>query len=177
MTSKMDFTTDEWKVLSDAPLVVGGAVVAAAPNGAIGTIKEGMALVKSMMTAAQRHPNNRLIQEVVPKGMSREHVDLWTNVVQTVMQQSETERMTTAGTETCQKVAMILQSKADPQEADEFKRWLLEIGENVANADREDRNIGSNLSPRETELLSMMSSALGVTHIPSPSGSQTYMQP
>jgi len=177
MTSKMDFTTDEWKVLSDAPLVVGGAIVAAAPSNAIGTIKEGMAMVKSMMTAAQHHPNNRLIQEVVPKGLSREHIDLWTNVVQTIMQHSETERMTTAGIEMCQKVAMILQSKADPQEADEFKRWLLEIGESVANAEREDRNIGSNVSPQEAEMLSMMSSALGVTHIPSSSNPQTYMQP
>lgn len=177
MTSKLDFTADEWKVLSDAPLVVGGAVAAAAQGGLVETIKEGMALVKSMMTAAQRHPNNHLIQEAVPKGMSREHVDLWTNIVHTMMQQSETARMKTAGIETCQKVAMILQNKADPQEADEFKRWLLEIGEGVASAANEGRNIGGNISPEEAELLSMMSSALGVTHIPGSSIPESYRQP
>ena len=177
MTSKMSFTADEWKVLSDAPLVVGGAVAAAAPSNVVGAFKEGMAIVNSMMHAAQRHPNNQLIKEVVPKGVSREQVDLWTKLVRTMMQQPEPERMKTACLETCQKVAMILQGKADPQESDEFKRWLLEIGEDVANAANENRNVGVNVSPQEAELLSMMASALGVTHIPSPSSSQSYQYP
>jgi hypothetical protein len=177
MTSKMDFTADEWKVLSDAPLAVGGAVAAVAPSGIIGTIKEGLAIVNCMTSAAQRHPHNQLIQEVVPKGVSREQIDLWTNIVRTMMQQSETARVTTAGIETCQKVATILQNKADPQEADEFKRWLLEIGENVANAAREGSNVEASISPPEVEILSMMSSALGVTHIPGPPGSESYLYP
>lgn len=177
MTSKSNYTADEWKVLSDAPLVVGGAVAVAAPSGVVGTIKEGMAIINSMTHAAQHHPNNRLIQEVVPKGVSREQIDLWVNVVRTMMQQSKPERMKAAAIETSQKVAMILYSKADPQEADEFKRWLLEMGENVASAANEGRNVGVNVSPQEAELLSQIASALGVMHIPGSSSPGSYQYP
>jgi hypothetical protein len=177
MTSRNNYTEDEWKVLSDAPLVVGGAVLAVAPSGVVGTIKEGMAIVNGMTHAAQRYPNNQLIQELVPKGVSREQIDMWVEVVRTMMLRAEPESLKAAGTQVCQKVAMILHSKADPQEADEFKRWLLEIGENVANAANENRNVGVSVSPQEAEVLSLMSSALGVTHIPSPPSSGSYQYP
>ena len=79
MTSKKDFTAEEWKVLSDSPLFVGGAVAAAAPSDVVGAIKEGMTIINSMTSTAQRHPNNQLIQEVVPRAVSRERVDVWLN--------------------------------------------------------------------------------------------------
>lgn len=177
MTSKINYTADEWKVICDAPLAVGGAVAAAAPSGIVGAVKEGIALIDSMMRAAQHHPNNQLIQEVAPKGMSREQIDMWTKVARTMMQQSQTALLMDAGVVTSQKVAMILQGKADPLEADEFKRWLLEVGEDVANAAREGGSVGTNVSPQEAQILSMMSSALGVTHIPGSPSSERYMQP
>ncbi|TMC16040.1 MAG: hypothetical protein E6J34_20565 [Chloroflexi bacterium] len=177
MTAKINFTADEWKVLADAPLVVGGAIAAASPGDIVGAVKEGIAIINAMMSAAQRHPNSQLIREVVPKGVSREQIDLWVKFVRTMMQQSEPARLRAVCVETCQKVAMILHSKADPQEADEFKRWLLEIGEGVANAANEARNVGVNVSPQEAELLSTIASALGVTHIPSPPSAQSYHYP
>jgi hypothetical protein len=177
MTSRINYMPDEWKVLSDAPLAVGGAVAAAAPGGIVGAVKEGVALINCMMKAAQRHPNNQLIQELAPKGMSREQIDMWTQVARTMMQQSQTAPLMDAGVVACQKVAMVLQSKAEPQEADEFKRWLLEVGEDVANAAREGGSVGTNVTPQEAQILNMMSSALGVMYIPSPPESQSYMQP
>ena len=177
MTSKINYTPDEWKVICDAPLAVGGAVAAAAPSGVVGAVKEGMALINALMRAAPRHPGNQLIQEVVPKGMSREQIDVWTKVARTMMQQSQTAPLMDTAVVTCQKVAMILQSKADPQEADEFKRWLLEVGEDVANAAKEGGKVGTNMSAQEAEVLSMLSSALGVMYIPSPPSPESYMQP
>jgi hypothetical protein len=177
MTSKMNFTVDEWKILADAPLAVGTAVATAVPSGMVGTVKEGMTLVNQMTNAAKRHPHNQLIQEVVPKGVSRERIDEWANIASTMMQQSEAARAAAAGVEMCQKVAMILQNKADPQEADEFKRWLLEIGEDVAKAAREGRKGESSISPQEAEMLNTMSSALGLTHIPSPPSHEGYLYP
>jgi len=175
MTSKINYLPDEWKVLTDAPLAVGGAIAASAPSGVLATFKEGIALVDSMMRAAHRHPHNQLIQEVAPKGMSREQIEMWTNVARTMMQQPAS--LMDTGVITCQKVAMILQSKADPQEADEFKRWLLEVGEDVANAVREDSKAATNIAPQEAQMLSTLSSALGVMYIPRPSGPGIYMQP
>jgi hypothetical protein len=177
MTSKINYESDEWKVISDAPLAVGAAVAAAAPSGIIGAVKEGIALINCMMKAAQSYPNNQLIQEVVPKGMSREQIDMWTQVARSMMQQSQTVPLMDAGVVTCQKVAMILQSKTDPREADEFKRWLLEVGEDVANAAKEGGSVGTKVTPQEAQILSTMSSALGVMYIPSPPGPESHMQP
>jgi hypothetical protein len=177
MTSKADFTADEWKVLSDAPLSVGGAVAAATPSGLVETIKEGMAIINGMKSTAQRHPNNQLIQEVVPQAVGRERVDVWVNTARGLLRQSETARVTTAGVETCQKVAMILGSKGDPQETDEFKRWLLEIGGEAAQAAKESNNVSGNVSPEEAQILSTMASTLGVTHIPNFSNPQNYQNP
>jgi hypothetical protein len=177
MTSKKDFTADEWKVICDAPLAVGGAVAAAAPSGVIGNIKEGVALVNSMRHAAERHPHNQLIQDVVPRGASREQIDLWTKVARAMMHQSESARLASAALEACQRVATILQSKTDPQEADEFKRWLLETGEDVADAAKDTGSVGIRMSSQEAQILSMMASALGVTHIPGPSSPESYQYP
>jgi hypothetical protein len=181
MTSKKDFTADEWKILSDAPLFVGGAVAAAAPSGLVGTVKESMALINSMTSAAQHHPNNQLIQEVVPKGVSREQLDTWSSTARGLIQQSEAARVEQQGIEMCQRCAMILQHKGDPQETDEYKRWLLEVGENVARAANEGGNMfnmgGVKFSPQEAQILSVMSSALGVTYIPTPPNPENYLRP
>ena len=177
MTSKKDFTAEEWKVLSDAPLFVGGAVAASAPSGVVGTIKEGMAIVNSMRSTAQHHPNNQLIQEVVPQAVGRERVDVWLNAARGLLRQSESVRVMTAGMETCQKVAMILGSKGDPQEADEFKRWLLEIGGETAQAAKEGSSVSGNVSSEEAQILSTMSSTLGVTYIPNPPNPENYQHP
>lgn len=167
MSAMMNFTPEEWKVLSEAPLSVGGAVAAASPSGVVGTIKEGVAIVNSMLTAAQHHPNNHIIQQIVPKKVTREQLDSWSRTARGMMQQSESERLTTAGVQSCQQVAQVFHYKGDPQETNDFKQWLLEIGENVAKAAKEENNtvprLGSaNVSANEFQILNTMYSALEI---------------
>jgi hypothetical protein len=181
MTSKMDFTADEWKVLLDSPLFVGEAVAAAASSGIVGTMKESMAIVDSITRTAQNHLYNQLIQEVASRGTGGEQMDVWLKSIRGLLQQSESIRVAMTGVEACQKVALILRSKGEPQEVDEFKRWLMEIGESVARAANEGGNMlnvgGVNVSPQEIQILSEMSSILGVTHIPGPPDFQNYPHP
>jgi hypothetical protein len=40
MTTKADYTAEEWELLARAPFMVAMAVVAASPSGPIGIIKE-----------------------------------------------------------------------------------------------------------------------------------------
>lgn len=166
MTSQSNFTTEEWNLLCKAPLSVGGAVAAAAPSGVVGTIKEGMAIINSVLNAAQQHTGNQLIQDVVPKGVNREQIDSWANTARGMLQQSSASTTKTMGLDMCRQVSNLLQTKGTPQEAEEYKRWLLEIGKQVAESANEGANImnvgGVAVSPAEKQTLNEIASALGM---------------
>ncbi|MBE3561683.1 MAG: hypothetical protein IMW89_21050 [Ktedonobacteraceae bacterium] len=170
MTTRPQFTADEWKTLTEAPVYVGSAVAAAAPSGLIGTIKEGISVVNSMLNTAKQYPDNTLIQEVAPKGVGREQIESWANMARGLMQQSEAERLKTMGVEACRKVTAVLQTKGTPQESEGYKRWLLQIGQGVASAAKEESQVpntgGGAVSLQEAQLLREMASMLGVPSAP-----------
>ncbi len=51
MATKADFTTDEWKLLLQSPLVAGVAISAADPSGLIGMMRESMASARALLAA------------------------------------------------------------------------------------------------------------------------------
>lgn len=163
MTSKSDFTAEEWKLICHAPLSIGGAVAAASPSGLVGAFKEGSAIVNSMRQAAERHPDSQLVQDIIPKGVGREQVESWTNTVRNALSQSNAQRLRDQSIEECRQVSTILQTKGTPQETQSFKLWLLEIGQDVANAATEKGNVpGQNVSPQETQVLHDVANALNI---------------
>ena len=163
MTTHINYTAEEWKTLCTAPLAVGGAVAAASPSGLIGTFKEGMAIVNGMLNAANRHPGSQLIQAVAPAGINREQIDALTNTARSMLRQSQANDSQTM--EICRQAASLLQAKS-PAEADEYKRWLMEIGQGVANAANEETNPlsgGGAISKEEDQILHKVANALGLS--------------
>lgn len=137
MTTQAQFTNDEWKILSDAPVQIGSAVAAASPSGLVGSAKEGMFIVNNMSNAARHYPGNRLIQTVAPQGINSTQAMGWAHIARGMLMGSEASMVRSEGVEICRRVDHILEQKANPQEASEFKRWLMEIGEGVAQASSE----------------------------------------
>ncbi|GHO58877.1 hypothetical protein [Ktedonobacter robiniae] len=163
MTSRSDFTAEEWKLICHAPLSVGGAVAAASPSGLVGSIKEGTTIVNSMRQAADRHRDSQLVQDIMPKGIGRDQIESWTNTARSALSQSNAQRLRDQSIEECRQVSSILQTKGTPQEAQSFKLWLLEVGQDVANAATEKGNIaGQNISPQETQVLHDVANALNI---------------
>jgi len=163
MTSQSNYTTEEWNLICKAPLSVGGAIAAASASGVVGTLKEGMAITNGMRNAAQHHLSNQLIQEVVPKGISREQIDSWANTARGMLNQSSAASTKKMGIETCRQVSNLLRTKSDPREAEEYKRWLLEIGKQVAESANEAANVGGvAVSQEEAQTLNEIASALGM---------------
>jgi hypothetical protein len=166
MTQQANYTPNEWQVLNNAPLYAAGAVAASASSGFVGTVKEGAAIVNGMMRAANKHPNNQLIREIAPSGIDTSQMDSWAHTVQNLVKgESESTRVKTEGLNLCRQAAQILQMKAPPQEAEDYKHWILEIGEEVANAANEGGNFfnvgGTRLSQQESQMLRDIASALG----------------
>ena len=64
MSTKADYSKDEWESLLKAPMMAAMAVVAASPSGPIGVVKEMFAVGKGLLEGAEG-TTNPLIAAVV----------------------------------------------------------------------------------------------------------------
>ncbi len=132
MSARDDFTPEEWKSLLRAPLLAGYAVAGAAPSKQDDFIQEIAALADGIAAGERRAPKDSLLGSVIS--------DIVANAEDA--QRGATERLSTAevkdrALETCRVVAGLLEAKATPEEASEYKRWILVLAEKVAAAAKE----------------------------------------
>jgi hypothetical protein len=64
VAAKTDFTSDEWKLLLQSPLLAGIAVSASDPGGLIGMVKESMASARALLSAASDPNADALVKAV-----------------------------------------------------------------------------------------------------------------
>jgi hypothetical protein len=131
MTSKVDFTADEWKSLISSMPMVGMAVAAASPSGPFGVVKEMMSVGMTIADIVQRGSNNSLITAVVEDLKARgTRPEAPTGI-------SSPEQAKTAALAHLTSVGALVDGKASAEEAKEFKQWLLDLGHKVAEASTE----------------------------------------
>jgi hypothetical protein len=131
MTSKSDFTADEWKTIVAAAPMVGLAVSCASPSGPWGVMKEMLSMGMAMAEMLQKGGSNSLIAELC--------ADLKNRQTKPAPPQHITDP------EQCKEMALnhvravndLLNRKVNRDEADEFRKWLLAIGRHVAEAANE----------------------------------------
>jgi hypothetical protein len=123
MTPKAGFSTEEWSVVVEAP-VLAGARVAAAERG--GTIRERFAIGQVYAAARDLRGESALLDELV---VSSPSIDL--------------EQMRGAGlpvavsNERLRAALTILEGKATPEDVDAYKGFVLAVVQTVAEALRE----------------------------------------
>jgi hypothetical protein len=123
MTTKAEFNAEEWERVAQAPALAGLMVIFADRGG---TIRETIALGKAY-AEARREGGTELIQEVVA---SPSHVD-----PRSVGGPDELpERIREAVT--------ILEQKATPEEAAEYRQFVLRVADVVAHAHKEGGVLG-----------------------------------
>jgi broad specificity phosphatase PhoE len=133
MTSKADFSEDEWTRLKRAPFVAGMAISLADPGGPIELVKETAATLKTVRDAAESGGRGELIdaiaQEVVADTRQR------TNPLHDFKAKGAL-----AGQEILEELAevnRIVSAKATPEEADAYRDWLKTAAQEAANAAKE----------------------------------------
>ena len=72
MTDKSAFTDDEWKAITDAPLLVSLAMFAAGQHGPISMVKEASASARAVARPGNRGAATALIAEISPEAEGRE---------------------------------------------------------------------------------------------------------
>jgi hypothetical protein len=152
MTSKSDFTEQEWERLGRAPLVAGMAISLSDPGGPIEAIKESSAALKTLIETARDQNAGEFVhavaQDVAAKAEKRENP----------MSGFKPERSHVLDDilEELRAVNALLVEKATPEEGAEFREWLKTAAQRAALAAKEGGFFGigaERVSEREQKML------------------------
>jgi hypothetical protein len=155
MHKRMQYTQDEWLLLSKAPVQVGMAVMGVGDTSPIQIVRELIGIGQALRETSQTGGATALIREL--------NVETQAQLNELSQQQATTidfAQIRTQVRETCIKVAAIVNAKESATAAQEYKRWLLWIGRRVAGAAREDQS--QPISTDERALLETIAAALGM---------------
>ena len=158
MTTKSEFTEDEWSRTVRAPFVAGMAITLADPGGPIEAAKETMATLKSATNPPSRE---QLLAEVALE-------------IQAMTQQKRSPlrgyRPTPDGPpageqvlEELRAVQALVAAKAEPEAAEAFGRWLVTAAQAAADAAKEGGFMGfgaQQVSEREQATLDRVREAV-----------------
>ena len=152
MTTKADFTDEEWARLGRAPLVAGMAISLADPAGPIETLKESSAALQTVIEAAQSGTYGELVQAVArdfaEKARSRQNP-----------MAGFKPKGRDAGEEVLDElrgVNRLLVEKTTPEEREQFREWLKTAAQRAAKAAKEGGFLGFRaelVSEREQQML------------------------
>jgi len=162
MSTKSDYTKDEWLLLYRVPGLVGAAVLAADESGMWGTTKETFMLSKEWAKGVTEYPSNVLIQSLLkekegPEGdpMKDAYKDFKEDVKRRGLDQFTQDVVADCG-----QAADLLDHKSSAEEAVGYKDWVMTIGRKVASAAKEKGSGGDKVSDREEALLKQVAKAL-----------------
>ncbi len=164
MTTKADFTDNEWQLVLDVPVMIGMGVMIAGKSG-LGTMKESFALSKEMIDAVKTHADNELIQSVVNARLKDKEKSSAEGLSNNPYMGQGREGLVDAAVQKCEQVCGLLAEKCSEQEAQQYKQWSMRIGEKVAMAASEGGFLGfggEQVSAKEKLALARISQALGV---------------
>ena len=155
MTSKQDFTDEEWTRIRRAPLVAGVAISLADPGGPIEVAKE---YVASLRSATLPPSQEELLAAVALdiQALTRDVQDPLGDFKPRGGQQVLEE---------LKGVNELVTAKATSQEAEAFRRWLLAAAQAAADAGKEGGFIGfggEQVSAGEQRMLDQLRAALGM---------------
>ena len=144
MTDKSDFTEQEWDTVLQGPPAA-GMIVAAASKG--GTFRESFAIAKSYTEARQEHGASEILDAIVS---AKPEVDRHLG--------HSPDEVKSRGLQHIRDAVQVLETKATPDEVNDYRRFVLTLADKVANAHQED---GVAVSGPERAVIADIAEALG----------------
>jgi hypothetical protein len=132
MSAKDKFTPEEWKNLIKAPMLAAYAVAGAAPSKQEDFVREMGAVAEGVIEGEGRAAKDSVLEAVI--------LEIYANAGDD--QRGQTEKLSldeakARALSICRAAATALETKVSPEEAYEYKRWVLVVTEKVAAAARE----------------------------------------
>jgi hypothetical protein len=160
MTSRADFTDDEWARLKRAPFIAGMAISLADPGGPIEAVKETGATLRTVVDAANDSSQGELVQAIagdVAEGARHR---------QNPLGDFKPGKGANAGVEIIGELRAVnglLAAKASPEDAAAVRAWLIKAAKEAADAAKEGGFMGfhaERVSYGEQQMLDRLSEAL-----------------
>jgi hypothetical protein len=123
MTGKADFTEEEWKTILEAPPSA-GLIVILSDRG--GSVRETFSMAKSYTEARQKHGESELLDEIVSAKPETDRT-----------RAGSPEELKQHNLDNIRQAVSILQAKASAEEVEEYKKFISNLAEHVAEARKE----------------------------------------
>ena len=164
MTSRRDYTPEEWELLVALPREAAIAAAVADADAPVDATKAIVAAFKELVAGAETYPENPLIADVLLE--LRTGRDGPEDQSETIEVDAERrERQLAAAIEHGSRANQLLRAKADPAEAEEYRRWILAIGREAVRAATSGGFLGVGtecVSKPEAAFMGQLRAALGV---------------
>jgi hypothetical protein len=144
MTTKADFTEQEWDLVLEGPPGAGMIVVTAQRGG---TIRETLAIAKAYVDARRQHGESELLDEIVAAKPEIDHT-----------RYHSVDELKQHGLQHLRDAAQLLERKATPDEVAGYRRFVVTLAGKVADAHREG---GAGESDAERAAIDEISTSLG----------------
>jgi hypothetical protein len=148
MTTKTEFNAEEWERVAQAPALAGVLVIMADRGG---TIRESIALGKAY-AEARRDGGSELLEQVVATAPQVDPASL-----------GPADQLRQQLPERIREAVRIVEEKATPEEAEEYRQFILRVADVVAHAHKEGGVLGiggKEVSPEEQAALDELARAL-----------------
>jgi hypothetical protein len=145
LTGKSDFTEEEWKLVLQGPTAA-GMMVAASESG--GTIRESFSMAKAYTEARKDHGESELLDTIVSTKPEVDRTRVHSH-----------EELTKRALQHIQEAIAVLQTKATPEEIEDYRRFVLALAGRVAEAHK-------GMGDSEQAAIEQIAGALG-TDVPS----------
>jgi hypothetical protein len=120
MTTKADFTPQEWELVLEGPPSAGMIVITAEHGG---TIRETFEMAKAYTDARQLHGQSELLDEIVSAKPAIDHT-----------RYHSTEELREHCLAHLRDAVALLDTKATPQELDDYRSFIVNLATKVAGA-------------------------------------------
>jgi len=147
MTTKADFTAQEWELVLEGPPAAGLLVITAQRGG---TLRETISMAKAYAEARQHHGQSELLDEIVAAKPEIDH-----------KRYGSPEELKERSLGHLRDAVALLQGKATAQELGEYKQFVLTLAERVAHAHRERGGGEDSVSDAERAAIEEITQALG----------------
>lgn len=144
MTTKADFTEQEWKAVLEGPPSAATMVILAQRGG---TFRETWAIGKTYAEARKQHGASELLDDIVAAKPEIDHSHYHSY-----------EEVKEHGLQHLKDALDLLQQKATPSEIDDYRKFVITLVQHVAAAHREH---GQDVSPAEQGAIDDITAALG----------------
>ena len=147
MTTKSDFTPQEWELVLEGPPSAGMIVITAQRGG---TLRETVSMAKAYAEARRQHGQSELLDEIVAAKPEIDHT-----------RYGSLDELKEHCLVHLRDAVALLDGKATAQELDEYKRFIVNLADKVAHAHREHGQDRDAVGDAEKAAIAEIAQALG----------------